>query len=115
MIVALVSETPTKIEGLNIVDQSSTTVTLLWTRPKTPIMLPVTSYRLIIKNTKTNKEWKEDVPGAVTRYIVGRLRPKSTYFISIYAINKAGDGQISTFPIAETLEDSITTGTIFLV
>ena len=51
----------------------------------------------------------------MTRFIVGRLRPKSTYFISIYAINKGGDGQISTFPIAETLEDSITTGTIFVL
>lgn len=111
----MVSETPTKLDGLNIVDQNSSSVTLLWTRPKTPIMLPIISYRLIIKDTKTNKEWKRDVSGAVSRFIVGGLKPKSTYLISIYAINKEGDGKISSFPIAETLEDNITPGSVSFI
>ena len=111
-IAALVSETPPRLEGLNVVDQGSTSVTLLWTRPKTPIMLPITSFRLIVKDTKTNEKLEKDVSGASSRYVVKELKPKSTYLISIYAINKEGQGEISSFPIAETLEANITPGTI---
>lgn len=115
LILALVSETPAKLEGLNIVGRSSTSVTLSWTRPKTPIMLPVTSYRLIIKDTKTNIKWEKDASGTISRFTVDELKPKSTYYISIYAINKEGNGQISSFPVAETLEESITPGRLSLI
>ena len=109
--IALVSEIPPKLEGLRILDQSSNSVTLLWTRPKTSINLPIISYELSIKDTKTNANWKEKIlDGTKLRYVLKKLKPKSTYSISIFANNKLGPGEMSSFPIVETLEASVTPG-----
>ncbi|XP_066910837.1 roundabout homolog 1-like isoform X2 [Clytia hemisphaerica] len=105
---ALLSEKPPKITNLNSVGTSATSITLSWDRPKTAILLPITSYFLKVKNTGTLETVERFAAGSATKYVVQSLEPDSTYLITINAINKVGNGVAANFPFTDTLDANVT-------
>jgi len=97
----MISAPPSAPSMLKVVRVTGDSVTLQWSAPYSDGSSEITRYVVLKKQSATGgtsmlEDWDEvaHVSGSTLTYTATRLREGKPYFFAVYAVNRAGNGDV---------------------